>query len=179
MRIALEFFMKTFIRTVPCLVLAACGASADDAASSAESGESALLATAQWEKVYRCDDGTTLDVNVKERREIQFVVRGKAAIDYLTTALPDPYAGSVKPNAKGELIFQGGVFNYGKPGANPPPKGIFHPWDFSLGYGTAGNLPARIAGGYGEIRIFLEIPYEERPLDATPMPSNWIFRNCR
>ena len=154
---------------------AACAAPAADASDATSSAFTA----SRWEKVYQCDDGTVLDVNANERQQIQLVVRGQAAVDYLTTALPDPYAGNVTPNAKGELIFQGWVYNHGKPGANPPPQGIFQPSDFTVTEGTAGNMPARIVHERSDqIRVFLDIPHEERPIDATPVPTDWIFRNC-
>jgi hypothetical protein len=81
-----------------CLLLAACSAPTapeDEAASSEEA-----YSSSQWTKLLTCNGGAAvLDVDKNERRNVQLVIRDRAAVDYLQSKSPSNIT-----NARHEII---------------------------------------------------------------------------
>src|SRR5215217_7248180 len=99
--------MKHLIVALALTAVACTAPTSDDESTS--SSESAAT-SASWRTVYRCDDGSVLDVNTNERRELQLVVRNKDAIWRMQHSIECQWsAASCPTNASGEMVFRGRV----------------------------------------------------------------------
>ncbi len=155
--------MKTLLCFLTALSVAACAAPASDAEDTTSS-ESAATAAA-WHAVYRCDDGSVLDVNGNERREIQFVVRNDAAKKHLMrSADPAYFDWNVSPS--GEIVYRGRV-----------ERGIFYPQDFTRAIAISGRPKVQVGDQWGPT-----VEITRSGSDITLLANeyvNWTFRNCR
>ncbi|MDB4934264.1 MAG: hypothetical protein JWP87_1236 [Labilithrix sp.] len=120
---------------------------------------------AHWQSIYRCDDGSVLDVNTNERRELQFVVRNAAAKKHLMTAYSTAtFDWNLSPS--GEVIFRGTV-----------QYGIFNPGDFTRAVAISGRPKVQVGDQWGPT-----VEITRTGSDITLLASeyvNWTFRNCR
>jgi hypothetical protein len=97
------------MKFVGCLAFAACAslvgcAGASQDATEGETSASELVGT--WQQTLTCDGGAAvLDVDNGERRNLQFVIRDRAAIGYLATNVRVSTRGIIAPS--GEIILQG------------------------------------------------------------------------
>jgi hypothetical protein len=99
------------------LSIAGCAApaSAEDDATSATS--EAAYSSGTWTKVATCNGGAAvLDVDTGDRRNVQLVIRDRAAVDYLQSRSASPMV-----NARHEIVVQSG---------EPVMHGIFKASDF-------------------------------------------------
>jgi hypothetical protein len=136
--------------------------SADPAVEESSLTESAL-ASKRWEPVVRCEDGTVVDVNADERRELQLVVRNPRAIEALQHGIECQWDPAKCPtNARGEIVFRGQV-----------DRGVFAPQDFDkfLGWAVPASPDWLVAGLVDREGDTVKVQIGEY--------YSWIFRNCR
>ncbi len=158
--------MKTTVLILVAMATSAIGCSGGPRTEESSVSEGALFTTAHWQKIYECNDGSVVDVNTNERRELQFAVRSTQAIDTLQDSVECGYYPNRCPtNAKGEFVFQGRV-----------ERGVFSPSDFSkfIGYapGRGRETPLPF-GGLVDRGSDNTIKFEIGEY------GNWIFRGCK
>lgn len=144
-------------------VVAAC--TAEPAAPETETSSTESAATAvRWEAMLRCEDGSVLDVNSNERRDVQFVVRNKDAIWWMQHSIECQWnAASCPTNAAGEMVFRGRV-----------DRGVFYEHDFDKALtNLTPSSPTWILGAL----------VDREPGDTIKIQIgeyyNWVFRGCR
>ena len=146
------------------LALPALACSAAPEGASPGKSESAQTSTS-WKQVLQCDDGSVLDVNADERRELQFVIRNDAAKEYLMPAY-DPQYFDWNISASGEVIFRGRVA-----------QGIFGPQDFTRAVAISGRPKHQVGDEWGPT---VEMVRAGSDITLTASEHrNWVFRGCR
>ena len=162
--------MKSILRSVAiapffATLALACAAPTSDQTSNGDtaSTESASTST-HWQSVYRCDDGSVLDVDTNERRQIQFVVRNSAAKKHLMTAYDvASFDWNISPS--GEVVFTGRLEH-----------GIFYPQDFTSAVAISGRPKVQVGDEWGPT-----VDITRNGNDITLLASeyvDWTFRNC-
>jgi hypothetical protein len=144
------------------LACAACSTEATSASLEPGSSDSAST-TARWQPVYRCEDGSVLDVNIDERREVQFVVRNEDAIGWMHHSIECHWSAANCPtNSRGEMVFRGRVDH-----------GVHEPRDFDkvLARLTPASPEWSVAGLFDVEGDTIKLQIGEY--------YNWIFRGCR
>jgi hypothetical protein len=144
----------------------ACAAPTADASDPSDTAATESAVTgAHWQAIYRCDDGSVLDVNTNERRELQFVVRNAAAKKHLMTAY-DTATFDWNLSPSGEIVFRGTV-----------QAGIFYPHDFTSAVAISGRPKVQVGDQWGPT-----VDITRHGSDITLLASeyvDWTFRNCR
>jgi hypothetical protein len=142
----------------------ACAAPAGEESDDTGSTESAAT-SASWQAIYRCDDGSTLDINTNERRQFQFVVRNAAAKKHLMKSADVNYFDwNISPS--GEVVYRGWL-----------ERGVFYPHDFYQGLGISGRPKVQVGDQWGPTA-----QVTRNGSDITLLANdyyNWTFRNCR
>jgi hypothetical protein len=156
--------MSSLFASVFLPLVAACSSAAPgDPSATSAAGESAST-HAHWAAFYSCDDGSVLDVNVDERREIQFVVRNDDAKDLLMKAYdPQYFDWNISP--RGELIFLGRLEH-----------GLFNAGDFSRAVAISGKPKQQTGDEWGPT-----VEITRSGSDITLVADeyrNWTFRGC-
>ena len=160
-------YRSSFLYALCALAATACAAPTSDDATNAASTDSTSSAqtSAQWEAVFRCDDGSVLDVDTSERRNFQFVVRNDAAKKHLMTAYDvASFDWNVSPT--GEVVFRGRL-----------ERGVFYPQDFTQGVAISGTPKVQVGDEWGPT-----VDVIRNGSDITLLASeyvDWTFRNCR
>jgi hypothetical protein len=155
--------MKSLIIALA-VTAAACAAPSNEDAEDTASNESAATA-ASWQAIYRCDDGSTLDVDTNERRQFQFVVRNGAAKKHLMKSADVNYFDwNVSPS--GEVVYRGWL-----------ERGVFYPHDFVTGIGISGKPKVQVGDQWGPTAQVTRSG-SQITLVANDY-YNWVFRNCR
>jgi len=158
-----------FTAIVPFLATVALGCAAptsDDATNAASiDSTSSAQTSSQWQAVFRCDDGSVLDVDTNERRDFQFVVRNDAAKKHLMTAY-DVASFDWNLSPSGEIVFRGRLEH-----------GVFYPQDFTQGVAISGKPKVQVGDEWGPT-----VDITRSGSDITLLASeyvDWTFRNCR
>jgi hypothetical protein len=162
-QLPLKDIIMKYVALALAMTAVACAAPAGDEEETG-SNESAATA-ASWQAIYRCDDGSVLDINTNERREFQFVIRNDAAKKLLMKSADVNYFDwNISPS--GEVVYRGRL-----------ERGVFYKHDFSYGIGISGKPKVQVGDQWGptaEIR--------RNGSDITVVANdyyNWTFRNCR
>jgi hypothetical protein len=143
---------------------AACTAPSNEDTEETAVNESAATAAA-WQAIYRCDDGSVLDIDTHERRRFQFVVRNDAAKKHLMKSADVNYFDwNISPS--GEVVFRGWL-----------ERGVFHPHDFTSGIGISGKPKVQVGDQWGPTAQVTRSG-SQITLVANDY-YNWVFRNCR
>jgi hypothetical protein len=156
--------MRRLLLLSPLLFVVACSAETTDTGEPSTDTTESAATSVRWEPVFRCDDGTVLDVNASERREVQFVIRNKDAIWWMQHSIECQWnEASCPTNAAGEMVFRGRV-----------DRGVFYQRDFDkvLASLTPASPSWTVAG-----------LVDREPGDTIKLQIgeyyNWIFRGCR
>jgi hypothetical protein len=156
--------MKSLLLMALAVTAAACAAPSEGDSEDTPATESAAT-SASWQAIYRCDDGSVLDINTNERKEFQFVVRNAAAKKHLMKSADVNYFDwNISPS--GEVVYRGWL-----------ERGVFYKHDFTQGLGISGKPKVQVGDQWGPTALITR-----SGSDITLVANdyyNWTFRNCR
>jgi hypothetical protein len=176
------------MKLLGCLFVAACASLVGCAGASQESSgdeSSASALTGSWQQTLSCNGGAAvLDVDSGERRNLQFVIRDRAAIGYLATNVRVSTRGILAPS--GEIILQGWQN-----------EGVWDPSGFHGFEGGVDNASVSVRRESGGVKVTFHQDIAWSRCDGNVSPStgmcdgpvasgvtynelaNWFFNDCR